>query len=106
MKEHKIIVFSTGICQDTKENILNIKNSNFNDEQKEKVDFFYLRGGFDLKKLSFIDKFLMLIFKLKLKIKKDLTNDEKDLLNIYNKPIDFCKRDNIHKLIDFVTSKT
>ena len=105
LKKHKVIVFATGLCSGSDDEINNMKNSNFNQEQIKDIDFFYLRGGFNFNNLSIVDKILMTLMKLKLKFKKNLSNDEKGLLNAYEHPIDFVDRKNISKLINSITIK-
>ena len=105
LKKHKVIVFATGLCSGSDDEINNMKNSNFNQEQIKYIDFFYLRGGFNFNNLSIVDKILMTLMKLKLKFKKNLSNDEKGLLNAYEHPIDFVDRKNISKLINSITIK-
>ena len=102
LQNHKVIVFATGICSGINDEIIEIKNTNFTNEQQEIISFFYLRGGFNFKSLSLMDKYLIYLIKLKLKIKKNLTSNERDMLSIYDIPVDFTKRENIYKLVDKV----
>jgi len=46
----------------------------------------------------------MKLLQLKLKRKKSLTADEKGMLNAYNKPVDFTRRENIDDIIFFIRS--
>jgi hypothetical protein len=69
-----------------------------------KIQFFYLRGGFNYNKLPLIDKFLMKLLQLKLKRKKSLTADEKGMLNAYNKPVDFTRKENIEGILSHIRS--
>lgn len=106
LKGKKIIVFATG-ASPSKEGIKDeVINANFTPEQAKRVRFFYMRGGFDYSKLNAMDKFLMTLLKLKMKSKKkeELTGDEKGMLAIYDKPVDFTKRDNIKELIEYARS--
>lgn len=97
----KLIVFATGASVGRAEEIDEVRNKNFTAEQQKFIKFFYLRGGFNYKNLSFFNKILMTFLKLKLKKKKDLTSDEKGMLAAYDHPIDFCKKKNIQELIDY-----
>lgn len=81
LKEKLIIVFAVGASPYREETVEEIKHNNFTEEQKEKIQFFYLRGGFNYHQLPLIDKFLMTLLRLKLKRKKNLTVDEKGMLN-------------------------
>jgi len=104
LKDKKVVVFATGASPSREEVIKEVKNKNFTVEQQKYVQFFYLRGGFDYSKLKPFDKLLMTLLKWKLKSKKELTPDEKGMLSIYNKPIDFTSKKNIEEIIKYVTS--
>jgi len=104
LQEKRIIVFAVGATPFRKDTVEEIKHNNFSGEQLEKIQVFYLRGGFNYNKLPLIDKFLMKLLQLKLKRKKSLTADEKGMLNAYNKPVDFTRRENIDDIIFFIRS--
>jgi menaquinone-dependent protoporphyrinogen IX oxidase len=104
LKDKKIVVFATGASPSRGEVIKEVKNKNFTIEQQKNIQFFYLRGGFDYSKLKPFDKILMTLLKWKLKIKKELTPDEKGMLSSYNKPTDFTRKKNIEEIITYVTS--
>jgi len=99
-----LVVFAVGATPYREDTVEEIKNNNFSGEQLGKIQFFYLRGGFNYNKLPLIDKFLMKLLQLKLKRKKSLTADEKGMLNAYNKPVDFTRRENIDDIIFFIRS--
>ncbi|MBU3131343.1 flavodoxin domain-containing protein [Clostridium gasigenes] len=103
IKDKRIIVFATGVCPGRDEELEQVKKTNFTEYQERYIKFFYLRGGFNYQKLNVINKILMSLLKLKLKTKKDLTPDERGMLAVYDKPIDFTNKKNICKLIDYVT---
>ncbi|MEW5786104.1 MAG: flavodoxin domain-containing protein [Bacillota bacterium] len=100
----KVVVFASGATPGRKEEIDEIRNSNFTPEQQQQIRFFYLRGGFDYSKLKPYDKVLMTLLKWKMKMKRKakLTPDEKGLLAAYNRPADFTKKKNIDALISYV----
>ncbi|MBI9011608.1 MAG: flavodoxin [Clostridiales bacterium] len=52
----KIIVFASGATPGRDDEISEIRNNNFTVEQQKKVNFFYLRGGYDYNKLTPIDE--------------------------------------------------
>jgi len=95
-----IAVFACGATPARKEDIENIKSSNFRHGELEKINFFYMRGGFDYKKLTLVDKFLMSLLKIKLKAKKDLKGDALGMLNAYSHPLDFTSEKNALPIID------
>lgn len=55
-------------------------------------------------KLNTFDKLLMTMLKLKLKNKNELISDEKGMLPLYNKPLDFTKGKNIDAIINYINS--
>lgn len=97
----KIIVFTVG-ASPVREGILDeVLNRNFTEEQRRHIRFFYVRGGFDFEKLDTPNKLLMGLLKVKLQSKKNLTADEKGMLEAYDKPADFSDRGSIGELVGF-----
>ncbi|MFO8051890.1 MAG: flavodoxin domain-containing protein [Thermoplasmatota archaeon] len=97
-----IVVFATGASPPRKEVVNEIRDKNFSEQEQEMMEFFYLRGGFDYDRLGVKDKLLMKMLKKKLEMKKELTEDEKGMLEAYDRPVDFTKRENIDELIEHV----
>ncbi|MDZ4132370.1 MAG: flavodoxin, partial [Dethiobacteria bacterium] len=85
-----------------------IITNNFASDQRDKIKFFYLRGGFNYDKLPLGDKVLMTLLKWKIRIKKkqkkELTRDEKGMLAAYSKPVDFTKIELINEIVEYVNS--
>lgn len=104
LKDKKIVVFATGASTSRKEAINDVMNKNFTPEQKKHIQFFYLRGGFNYRKLKVFDKFLMTLLKFRLKRTANLTPDEKGMLAAYDNPADFTNKKNIEELISYVNS--
>lgn len=104
LKDKKLIVFATGASPSSQRVIDEVVSKNFTSEQQKYIKFFYLRGGFDYKKLKFFDKFLMNLLKLKIKSKaKDkLTKDEIGMLAIYDRPTDFSSKKNIGAIVNYM----
>lgn len=104
LKNKKIVVFATGVSPSRSSDIEKVRDINFNPEQQKNIKFFYLRGGFDYSRLSALDKVLMTFLKWKIKCKKELTPDEKGMLAIYNKPVDYTLKKNISEIVSYVNS--
>lgn len=104
LKNKKIVVFATGVSPSREHDIKKVQDSNFTLEQQQYIKFFYLRGGFDYSSLTVIDKVLMTFLKWKIKCKKELTPDEKGMLTVYNKPVDYTIKKNIDQIIKYVKS--
>lgn len=100
----KVIIFVSGASPWSEKVLNEIRNKNFTPEQQQKIKFFYLRGGFDLTKLGFFDRFLMKLLKMKIMSKKKkgipLDGDETGMLNAMENPVDFTKKENINELVD------
>jgi len=104
LKDKKLVVFATG-ASPVRENIINeVRDKNFTQEQQKYIKFFYLRGGFNYKKLNSFDKFLMTLLKWKIKNKKkeELTNDEIGMLAVYDRPVDYTQKGSLKDLISYV----
>ena len=104
LKHKNLVVFASGASPGRKENIDEVINGNFTKEQLNYIKFFYMRGGFDYSKLKISDRFLMILLKLKLKIKKNHTPDERGMLAAYEHPADFTREQNIEELVEYVKS--
>ncbi|MBU3092847.1 flavodoxin domain-containing protein [Clostridium sp. CM028] len=108
LKDKKVIIFATGASPSSQEAIDEVRNTNFTPGEQKHIQFFYLRGGFNYSKLKPFDKVLMTLLKwkmqMKVKMKKDLTPDERGMLACYDKPVDFTRKKNIDKIITYVNS--
>jgi menaquinone-dependent protoporphyrinogen IX oxidase len=102
LRDKKIIVFAVGATPVRKETIEEIQKMNIPAEQLDKIQFFYLRGGFDYSRLTLFNKFLMTLLKLKLKRVKSPDADQKGMLASYTHPLDFTNRKYIEPIIHCV----
>lgn len=103
--DKKLVVFASGACPGREEEIREVRDKNFTQEQLKHIKFFYLRGGFDYNKLNLIDKILMTLLKLKIKSKKKLAPDEKGMLAAYENAVDFTRKKYIEELVFYVASQ-
>jgi flavodoxin len=100
----KVVIFAVG-ASTFKENILEeIKSRNFSAEECKAFKFFYLRGGFVYDKLDLANKILMTLFRVRIKLKKNKTPDEKGMLMAYAHPLDCAKKENIREIVEYVLS--
>ena len=106
LKHKKIIVFASGATPNRESTTNELKNLNFTLEQQKNIRFFYLRGGFDFSKLGFIDKILMTLLKMKMRMKNESkrTPDETGMLAAYDAPCDFTKKRYIDDLVGYAKS--
>lgn len=101
LSDKRIIIFAVGASPPTKEVLDVIKNKNFSPEEQKKIQFYYLRGGFDYDKLDLKNKILMKLLQIRLKLKRNRTPDDKGMLAAYSKPMDFTKKEKIKKIVDY-----
>ncbi|HEY5562603.1 MAG TPA: flavodoxin domain-containing protein [Clostridiaceae bacterium] len=106
LKDIKLVVLSTGVSPSRVNAINEVRDKNFTLDEQKYIKFFYLRGGFNFSKLTPTDKVLMTLLKWKIKYKKekDLTDDERGMLAVYNKPVDFTRRKNIEEIVTYINS--
>lgn len=104
IKDKRLIVFSVGLSTPRKEVYEEVEKNNLNGFGD--VKHFYLRGAFNYKNLTMIDKLLMNMMKLKLKSIKeeDMDEDAKGMLEAYTSPIDFTDKENIKDLLEYVNA--
>ncbi len=99
LKNKNLLVFSVGLAKTEDPSYKNFKDKNFKDFTN--LQHFYLRGAFNFDKLNLIDKIMMRIFKLMIKIKKAET-ENKDILTAYDKPVDYTNKENIKPIVNAV----
>jgi menaquinone-dependent protoporphyrinogen IX oxidase len=104
LKNKKIIIFAVGASSPRKHELEEIKSKNFTVEQRQNIAFYYLRGGFNYNKLDHLNKVVMTLFKIRIKLKKKRTTDEIGMLAAYSRPIDCTKKENITKIVEYAKS--
>ena len=104
LKNKKLIVFTLGATPVREQIINEVRNSNLSQEHQKHIRFFMLRGGFDFSKLTFGDKFLMLLLKAKLKRKKQLDPDERGMLESFSHPLDLTDERHIGPIVEAIKS--
>lgn len=98
----KIVLFAVGSNPGREHEMQPFWDRILTAEQQKQIGHFYLRGGFDFSKLTAADKVLMKMLKVRLQTKKERTEDEQGMLDAYDTPVDFRKKENIRPLIEFV----
>jgi hypothetical protein len=81
-----------------------IKNANFTTDGERNLRLFYLRGGFNFRRLNLWNKLLMTLLKLKIQSRKeeDRTEEEKGMLASYETPVDAADRDAVRDIVTCV----
>jgi menaquinone-dependent protoporphyrinogen IX oxidase len=98
----KIVVFAVGASPAKAGVEEEIRSENLKGEEERRIPLFYLRGGFDYSKLDFANKFLMQLLKLKMKLSKEKTADERGMLAAYDKPLDATRREKLEPLLAYI----
>lgn len=102
LKGRNIAVWATGANPGRPEEMQAVWEKHFSPEQLSGIRTFYLRGGFDLSLCSTGDKVLMKLLKSHLQKKEDPTEDEKGILSMCERSVDFRDRKNIEELCAWV----
>ena len=98
----RIVVFTNGLSPDEEGPINKVKEKNFTPDELNQIDFFYMRGAFNMEKLPFKEKMMMTMVKKMMKDGDDLKEDERMLLEALKEPVDHVDKKNINKLIEDV----
>lgn len=107
LKNKNLIVYMTGASPSKTCDIREVINYNFSEEDQKFMEFFYIRGGFDFERLKLIDKCLMRLMQFKIKRnmkKRELTGDEKGMLNAFETAVDFTSKNKTENLLEYVCS--
>jgi menaquinone-dependent protoporphyrinogen IX oxidase len=105
LKNKMLIVFATGATPPREKDLKKIWESNFNEDQIQKIRTYYFRGGFNFSKLNLGLKIVMSMMKAKLKMKKEPTQEEKDFIEAFDKPVDFSDKNNIIPIIKLMEER-
>lgn len=104
IKNKKIIIFSVGMESDNNDLNNRIIDKNFDKELIKNIKLFNFRGAFDYRQLNLIDKLLMkgLRNSISQKSIRDLTEDDKRILEGFEQLIDLCDKKSIDILVESV----
>ncbi len=96
----KVIIYACGASPENRKVLSDIERKNFPEQRKENISFHYLRGGFNYSKLNLTNRLIMSMMRNMLEKKKDRTEEEQQMLDSYDNPVDFTQRENIKPLIE------
>ncbi|AUD64243.1 hypothetical protein BK011_00505 [Tenericutes bacterium MZ-XQ] len=97
-----IVIFACAGNPGLEKEINDIKQTNFTSEELSFHKFFYLPGGVDFTKVKGLMKLIVGMFHFILKHKKNLTNDEKQILKGYNEPTYYVDKKHIKSIVEYV----
>ena len=101
IKNKKIIVFAVGMESNNIDLNKKTLDMNFDENMINNINLFNFIGAFDYSKLNLIDKILMKGLKSRISKKNitDMTDEDKILLEGFNKLIDLCDKKSIDILV-------
>ncbi len=108
IKDKRVLLFTCGLGDPAvPENVNNIReglDKFMTPEMREKVEVFYLRGGMDYSKLSFVHKSLMSMVQKTVAKKDPATRNPEEvaMLDTFGKVVDFTDRATIKPLVNSV----
>ncbi|RBP53666.1 flavodoxin domain-containing protein [Arenicella xantha] len=102
MANKHIIIYAVGATPNKEGVVEEIKDKNLLSEYEKKFPLFYLRGGFDFARLPLKEKVLMSLLKIMLLLKRNKSEDEREMLASYKHPLDTVKRENLHELVSYI----
>ena len=105
IEDKKVAVIAVGMSKMNKEGIDTLFKNNFSEEQLKNIEYFYLRGALEINKLNFFDKLIMKVMKKKAqKDGQNLTDDEKEFIDVLENPHDWTDKEDINPIIDYINS--
>lgn len=96
-----IIIFACGGNNNVEKDIEDIKSRNFSKEQLAFHRFFYLPGGLDFSKVKGIMRRMLSVFKTVIEKKKNKTEDEKSILEGFERPTSYVDRKEIDLIVAY-----
>lgn len=104
IKNKKIIVFSVGMESENNDLNKKIIDKNFHEELINNISLFSFRGAFDYGQLNLIDKLLMKGLRKSISEKsiRNLTEDDKIILEGFKQSVDLCDKKAIDLLVESV----
>lgn len=105
IKHRNIIIFTVGLADPKEASQFNrIIDKNFTKDMQRYITVFHFRGGVKYKELGFLHKTMMAALKTIIKHKKpkELTEDDKLMLETYGDEIDFKDERSIEPLVEYV----
>ncbi|WP_290459548.1 flavodoxin domain-containing protein [Romboutsia ilealis] len=106
IKEKNVCVFMVGMREFNDDYINFVLENNLSKEITDNIKIFYFRGKMNYQELSIKDKILMTGLRVSISNKKqsDISDDEKMILEVINKPIDYIDKKSIDILLNNVSS--
>lgn len=97
--DKKLIAFCVGGSPIDNPEIEAALKKNFNESELKKVNIFYCPGGFNYEKMSTPSKLMMKMFVKALKIKKDKTEKEQEMIKVISTSYDISDKKYIEPIL-------
>lgn len=98
--DKKLIAFCVGGSPIDNPEIEPALKKNFKESELKKVNIFYCPGGFNYKKMSTPSKLMMKMFIKTLKVKKDKTEEEQEMIKIISASYDISDKKYIEPILE------
>lgn len=99
LKEKKMLVFACGMDEPDEAGREKMWKQNFTEDQLEKIQCFYCRGGLDFNKLKGMKKLMLKMMCKQIAAKPDKTQMEQDMVNAQHTPADFTDISRIQPIV-------
>ena len=99
-----IIVFACGLLPYSTSYYEELKNENFDSEDLEIMEFFYVRGGLNKNRLRFGDS-LILSYIVDEAANEPINSKKNKMKRALSRPVDFVKYENIMSVIECAKNK-
>lgn len=98
--DKKLVAFCVGGSPIDNPEIEKALKQNFNESELKKVSVFYCPGGFNYKKMSPSSKIMMKMFIKMLKVKKDKTEAEQEMIKMISTSYDISDKKYIEPILE------
>jgi hypothetical protein len=106
LNKDRDIIFCTGATPSEEIKIINaIQTKNFDEEEIERIPFFYLQSGLNYDEMEGVQRFVMKIFANMLQKKTDKTEEETAMADMIKASYDITDRKFITPIINLVKEK-
>lgn len=108
IKDKDVIICTVGILSDSIENKRKIIETNFDEEFAKTVKLYNLKGAYDYKNLTLLDKVMMNGLKIGLQNKSvyDYTGDDEFIFNNVYSKLDFTDKELVTPVVEYILEDT
>jgi len=104
-KDKRLALYCVGGGPSDSPDIKGMFNNTLDDDQKKYIKTFYCQGGFNYEKMNIPSKMAMKMFVSSLKRKKNLTEDEKIMVEKMSSSYDISDKKFIEPIVEYLKSE-